>query len=189
MKILCTSNKRKLNKINDSLDELVNVRVFPKPLSSKTNKQNTQFFEVTVGETATKAKLHLSDVGYGISQLLPILSHLNSNNTLIMEEAESNLHPRAQAKLMDIIVKNLDRKNPNPQIIMESHSEHFLLRIQQLISEGKFSDEDVALIFVARDEKTGTIVHHAETKTGEFIEDLPNAFEFYDNYNPTGSRI
>ena len=106
-----------------------------------------------------------------------------------MEEAESNLHPRAQAKLMDIIVKNLDRKNPNPQIIMESHSEHFLLRIQQLISEGKFSDEDVALIFVARDEKTGTIVHHAETKTGEFIEDLPNAFEFYDNYNPTGSRI
>mgnify|MGYP006444162225 FL=1 len=142
-----------------------------------------------MGQRKDTANLHLSDVGYGISQLLPILSHLNSENTLILEEAESNLHPKAQSKLMEIIVKNLDTKSLNPQIIMESHSEHFLLRIQQLIADGSFSDEHVALIFVRRDEKRGTIVHHAETHNGEFLEPLPESFSFYDNNNPTGSII
>lgn len=191
MQILCLSDDKAMRKINKSLSELVNVKIFPKPLRSETSQQDqaTQFFEVTVGKTEKQATLHLSDVGYGISQLLPVLSHLNTENTLILEEAESNLHPKAQSKLMESIVSNLNNKDPNPQIIMESHSEHFLLRIQQLISEGKFLDEQVALIFVKKDPKLGTIVHHAETYKGDFIEELPESFEFYENYNPTGSII
>lgn len=191
MQILCLSDDKTLGKINKSLSELVNVKIFPKPLRSETSLQDqaTQFFEVTVGKTKNQATLHLSDVGYGISQLLPVLSHLNSESILILEEAESNLHPKAQSKLMESIVSNLNDKDPNPQIIMESHSEHFLLRIQQLISEGKFRDDQVALIFVRKDPKLGTIVHHAETYQGDFIEELPESFEFYENYNPTGSII
>lgn len=189
MQILCTSDEKSLRKINKSLKELVNIKIFPKSLHENSKNNAAQFYEVTVGQRKDTANLHLSDVGYGISQLLPILSHLNSENTLILEEAESNLHPKAQSKLMEIIVKNLDTKSLNPQIIMESHSEHFLLRIQQLISDGSFSDEHVALIFVRRDEKRGTIVHHAETHNGEFLEPLPESFSFYDNNNPTGSII
>ena len=189
MQILCTSDEKSLRKINKSLKELVNIKIFPKSLHENSKNNAAQFYEVTVGQRKDTANLHLSDVGYGISQLLPILSHLNSENTLILEEAESNLHPKAQSKLMEIIVKNLDTKSLNPQIIMESHSEHFLLRIQQLIADGSFSDEHVALIFVRRDEKRGTIVHHAETHNGEFLEPLPESFSFYDNNNPTGSII
>lgn len=189
MQILCTSDEKSLRKINKSLKELVNVKIFPKSLHANSKNNAAQFYEVTVGQRRDTANLHLSDVGYGISQLLPILSHLNSDNTLILEEAESNLHPKAQSKLMEIIVKNLNTKSLNPQIIMESHSEHFLLRIQQLIADGSFNDEHVALIFVRRDEKRGTIVHHAETHNGEFLEPLPESFSFYDNSNPTGSII
>ena len=189
MQILCTSDEKSLRKINKSLKELVNVKIFPKSLHVNSKNNAAQFYEITVGQRKDTAKLHLSDVGYGISQLLPILSHLNSDGTLILEEAESNLHPKAQSKLMEIIVKNLNTKILNPQIIMESHSEHFLLRIQQLIADGSFNDEHVALIFVRRDEKRGTIVHHAETHNGEFLEPLPESFSFYDNSNPTGSII
>lgn len=189
MQILCTSDQKSLRRINKSLKELVNVKIFPKSLHENSKNNAAQFYEVTVGQRKDTANLHLSDVGYGISQLLPILSHLNSENTLILEEAESNLHPKAQSKLMEIIVKNLDTKSLNPQIIMESHSEHFLLRIQQLIADGSFNDEHVALIFVRRDEKRGTIVHHAETHNGEFLETLPESFSFYENSNPTGSII
>ena len=190
MQILCLSDEKAVRKINKSLSELVNVKIYPKPLRSESSVENqaTQYFEVTVGKNKN-ANLHLSDVGYGISQLLPVLSHLNSNNTLILEEAESNLHPKAQSKLMEIIVDNLNTEDSGPQIIMESHSEHFLLRIQQLISDGKFDDDQVALIFVRKDPKHGTIVHHAETYQGDFIEELPESFEFYGNYNPTGSMI
>ena len=118
-----------------------------------------------------------------------MLAQLNSKNTLLIEEAESNLHPKAQAKLMDIIAENIDKKTKQPQIIMESHSEHFLMRIKQLISEGKLGDEDVALIFLSRNEEMGTLVHHAETVNGEFIEPIPSSFDFYEGYNPTGSII
>ena len=189
MQILCTSDEKSLRKINKSLKELVNVKIFPKSLHENSKNNAAQFYEVTVGQRKDTANLHLSDVGYGISQLLPILSHLNSENTLILEEAESNLHPKAQSKLMEIIVQNLNTESLSPQIIMESHSEHFLLRIQQLIADGSFRDEHVALIFVRRDEKRGTIIHHAETHNGEFLESLPESFSFYDNNNPTGSII
>ena len=105
MQILCTSDEKSLRKINKSLKELVNIKIFPKSLHENSKNNAAQFYEVTVGQRKDTANLHLSDVGYGISQLLPILSHLNSENTLILEEAESNLHPKAQSKLMEIIVK------------------------------------------------------------------------------------
>ena len=188
MNSICKANKRELEAINSNLQELVNTKIFPTPLQVK-NLENQQYYEICVGENKDSAYLHLPDVGYGISQLLPVLAQLNSKNTLLIEEAESNLHPKAQAKLMDIIAENIDKKTKQPQIIMESHSEHFLMRIKQLISEGKLDDEDVALIFLSRNEEMGTLVHHAETVNGEFIEPIPSSFDFYEGYNPTGSII
>ena len=190
MHIICTADDKSLKKINKALKDLVNVKIFPKSLHGKAKNHSAQFYEITVGQDKKNAHLHLCDVGYGISQLLPILSQLqNSKHALILEEAESNLHPRAQAKLMEIIVDHLNTDDLNPQIIMESHSEHFLLRIRQLISDGLFEDEHVSLVFVTQDKDGGTVVHHAETHKGEFLEPLPESFSFYDNGNPTGSSI
>ena len=190
MQIICTADDKSLKKINKALKDLVNIKIFPKSLTGKAKNHSAQFYEITVGQDKKNAHLHLCDVGYGISQLLPILSQLqNSKHALILEEAESNLHPRAQAKLMEIIVDHLNTDDLNPQIIMESHSEHFLLRIRQLISDGLFEDEHVSLVFVTQDKDGGTLVHHAETHKGEFLEPLPESFSFYDNGNPTGSSI
>ena len=60
---------------------------------------------------------------------------------LILENPEAHLHPKAQSELADVFVDVV--KNRNIQIILESHSEHLLLRLMRRIAEygGDFSDQ------------------------------------------------
>jgi predicted ATPase len=81
-------------------------------------------------ETAT-----LADVGYGVSQILPLLSHdahLRGGN-LIAYQPEAHLHPRAQSRLADVFVASAARGN---KVYIETHSEHLVLRLQTLIAGG-----------------------------------------------------
>jgi len=116
----------------------------------------------TVGEIATgsnrwQAKVKtrqgasevlLTDVGFGISQVLPVvtlLQYVPEGSTVILEQPEIHLHPLAQAALADVIIQAaLHRKI---QVILESHSEHLLLRLQRRIAEEIISGDEVKLYF------------------------------------------
>lgn len=94
----------------------------------------------------------LTDVGFGVSQVLPVLTlmyYVPKGSTIILEQPEIHLHPFAQAGLADVIL-NVS-KHRKIQFIIESHSEHFLQRIQRRISEERFSSADVKLYFVNTD--------------------------------------
>lgn len=90
----------------------------------------------------------LTDVGFGISQVLPVvtlLQYVPEGSTVILEQPEIHLHPLAQAHLADVIIQAaLHRK---VQVILESHSEHLLLRLQRRLAEEKVKREDVRLYF------------------------------------------
>jgi predicted ATPase len=90
----------------------------------------------------------LPDVGFGVSQILPVLANcatLPEDATLLLEQPEIHLHPFAQAALADVLIDAV--KHRNIQIIVESHSEHLLRRIQRRIAEEEFAAEDAALYF------------------------------------------
>ena len=92
----------------------------------------------------------LTDVGFGVSQVLPIivlLYYVPENSTVILEQPEIHLHPLAQSGLADLLINVSKRRNI--QIIFESHSEHLLLRIQRRIAEAELDSEDVNLYFTA----------------------------------------
>ena len=60
---------------------------------------------------------------------------------LILEQPEAHLHPKAQSELADVLIDVV--KNRNIQIILESHSEHLLLRLMRRIAEEEdFSGSD-----------------------------------------------
>lgn len=102
--------------------------------------------KVQVREDGSEALL--TDVGFGVSQVLPVvtlLQYVPEGSTVILEQPEIHLHPLAQAHLADVILNSTQHRNI--QVVVESHSEHLLLRLQRRIAEEKVSSEDIKLYF------------------------------------------
>ena len=90
----------------------------------------------------------LTDVGFGVSQVLPVvtlLQYVPEGSTVILEQPEIHLHPLAQANLADVIINAATHRRV--QVILESHSEHLLLRLQRRVAEGVVSEQDIRLYF------------------------------------------
>lgn len=105
--------------------------------------------EVWVHHTSDAAPVLLADVGFGVSQILPVLTlcaYVPEGSTLILEQPEIHLHPKAQAGLADVFIDVI--KTRNVQIILESHSEHLLRRLQRRIAEEAIQPEQAALYFI-----------------------------------------
>lgn len=90
----------------------------------------------------------LTDVGFGVSQVLPVitlLQYVPEGSTVVLEQPEIHLHPLAQASLADVIIQAATHRRV--QVILESHSEHLLLRLQRRIAEEAISSNEVRLHF------------------------------------------
>ena len=115
-------------------------------------------YEVLVRTGPKLAEVKLTDVGFGVSQVLPVIVealYVPRRSIVIFEQPEIHLHPRVQADLADLFVDAIRaRENGIPrecQFIVESHSEHFLRRLQRRIAEEELSADDAALYFVHTD--------------------------------------
>jgi predicted ATPase len=94
------------------------------------------------------SEVQLTDVGFGVSQVLPVitlLQYVPEGSTVVLEQPEIHLHPLAQAALADVIIQAATHRKV--QVILESHSEHLLLRLQRRIAEQAVSANDVKLYF------------------------------------------
>ena len=95
---------------------------------------------------------NLADVGYGCSQILPILVAGFSRpkgTTLVIEQPELHLHPKAQAELGTFL---FDLWKRNMQLFIETHSEHLLLRLQSHIASGELHPSEVMVYYVYTDQ-------------------------------------
>lgn len=91
---------------------------------------------------------YLPDVGFGVSQVLPVVVLLNyvpKGSTVLLEQPEIHLHPAIQSALGDLIIYAMQSRNL--QIIVESHSEHLLRRLQRRIAEAKVPNTKMRLYF------------------------------------------
>jgi predicted ATPase len=106
--------------------------------------EGRQSYEVKVRTKGSEDMVDLPDVGFGVSQVLPVVVQLfyaPANSIIIMEQPEIHLHPSAQAALADVMIDAVtsweDGKARNIQLIIETHSEHFLRRLQRRIAEDR----------------------------------------------------
>ena len=103
-------------------------------------------YEFLVTKHKGGPEVRLTDVGFGVSQVLPVLIlcyYVPEGSILILEQPEAHLHPKVQSDLADVLIDVV--KNRNVQIILESHSEHLLHRLTRRIAEGEISADDMAL--------------------------------------------
>jgi len=83
----------------------------------------------------------LTDVGYGVGQILPIVVEcvISKNKIITIEQPELHLHPTLQSNLTDLIIWS--SKINNNKFILETHSEHMILRLKRRLREN-FEKED-----------------------------------------------
>ena len=100
-------------------------------------------YEVVVRTSPKSSEVKITDVGFGVSQVLPAVVqafYAEAGATVLMEQPEIHLHPQVQAELADAFIAAVQAKADlqprNLQLIIESHSEHFLQRLQRRIAEG-----------------------------------------------------
>ncbi|MBI3949652.1 MAG: DUF3696 domain-containing protein [Acidobacteria bacterium] len=145
----------------------------------------TNHYRVLFSDPSTNVEVNLSDVGFGASQLLPIIIeclYYPPGSLLLMEQPEIHLHPKAQAHLGDLFVEAA--KQENRRMMIETHSEHVLARVRRRIAEGKIERGDVAIYYFeptpegshVREIKLNELGQFEEFPEGFFEEDLEEAF-------------
>ena len=112
-------------------------------------------YEFLVRKYKGGPEVRLTDVGFGVSQVLPVLIlcyYVPEGSILILEQPEAHLHPKVQSELADLLIEVV--KNRKLQIILESHSEHLILRLMRRIAEEQISVDDTAFYFCEMNEGT-----------------------------------
>jgi predicted ATPase len=117
---------------------------------------------VKVGEGASEVSI--PDVGFGVSQVLPVLVqcfYAPRGSTVIVEQPELHLHPAVQQNLADLFIdasKSYEGGTGRKvQFLIESHSEHFLRRLQRRIAEQQITRDEVAIYFCGSNPGGSTI--------------------------------
>lgn len=138
------------------------------------------------------AQTNLADVGFGFSQILPILVQLwlsanpkrglrasrGGTTSIVIEQPELHLHPAFQARLADLFVAagKFDGVPP-AQLIVETHSAPLVNRFGELISEKKLSPEDIqVLLFEPGEDGSGSVVRATSYDDKGFLKDWPYGF-------------
>ncbi len=136
----------------DSQEELSNmlkrvtgtgVRVLPSPPR-----------QVVARSIIPEGWVNIAAEGFGANALIQLLYQLiaaYSGATILIEEPEIHLHPKAQAELAEVLAELA--KAEDKQIIMTTHSEHLVERLLLLVAEGTLTPDDLAIYSFAKDDK------------------------------------
>ncbi|MDD2836907.1 MAG: AAA family ATPase, partial [Methanothrix sp.] len=150
-----TNEDTRLNGLGTALEQLGLTWM----VSSK--KVDDVSFEVMVGrffhniDRSPKDLVSIADVGFGISQILPVIVALltaGPGQLVYIEQPEIHLHPLAQTAMAQILA---DAANRGVKVVAETHSSLLLLGIQSLVAEGKLSPDKVKLHWFKRRPEDG----------------------------------
>ena len=120
--------------------------------------------------------INVAGMGEGVSQVLPVVARAlatNANDCLLIEQPESQLHPALQAELADLFIDVV--QTGKRQILVETHSEHLLLRVRRRIAEGSLKPDQVAILFVEK-ERGESKVHRLDLNSRGHFSDWPKGF-------------
>jgi hypothetical protein len=150
----------------------------------------------------TKTHVSPANAGVGLSQVLPVLASLlvtfsprpsgrrrsmtvtmsRKDKFVLVEQPELHLHPRMQAELADVFTNALftlskPQDESRAQLIVETHSEPLLMRLQKLMAKGALHPEDVSIIYVDQFPGGGNLAQELRMNAdGSFKDSWPLSF-------------
>ena len=147
--------------------------------------------ELSLTDTWNQTEVSHRDIGVGVSQILPILATAcgSRNQIHAIEQPEIHVHPVLQSELGDLFIESAlgERKNT---FLLETHSEHLILRILRRIRETSsepktkipIRPEDVSVLYVQPTPNGSKIIELPVTPDGDFERPWPNGF-FAERFN------
>lgn len=166
------------------------------------DQNEPDLFTLALFDEKRKCRVSTKDVGFGISQILPIIVQgvISKHSIICIEQPEIHIHPRLQSELGSFIADCADRwqdvkaltakgespQRPGNQFIIETHSEHLILRLLRLIrdttngelkeGEKPLRPEDVAVIYAKPTEHGTELMELRISEDGDFIDKWPDGF-------------
>jgi hypothetical protein len=167
-------NPEQLIKIQEALKKLGLTDIV------QTQRLNDTQIELRVGRVLGQADptdtVNIADVGLGVSQILPVIVALlvaQPGQLVYIEQPEIHLHPRAQVALAEIFAEAADR---GVRVVVETHSELFLMGIQALVAEDKLDPNAVKLHWFTRQPDGSSRVTSADLDATGAFGDWPEDF-------------
>lgn len=173
------------------VDQLVSMMFDPEQISEEWiedfTKKSDRISDLVLIDKRTKTQVTHRDVGIGVSQVIPILvSCYGLLDALVaIEQPEIHLHPKLQAELGDVFIQSALGQQKN-LFILETHSEHLLLRIMRRMRQTFYDElpegcppvkpEDVSILFVDPDAKGSIVIEMPLNKKGELKKAWPGGF-------------
>ena len=149
-------NREQWKTLKDALEKFgQDAGLFDEISVKPLGKKETEPFQVQVRKSGKRVKgpqRNLIDVGYGVSQVLPVITELLRADTppiFLLQQPEVHLHPSAQAALGSLFCQIA---GPKRQLVVETHSDHLISRVRMDVrdGEGSLKPEDVSILFFER---------------------------------------
>ncbi len=126
-------------------------------------------FSVMIKYNSQSSFSNIADAGEGISQVLPVVVAMKAlqfhtpPKLYIIEQPELHLHPYVHAAVAELMIETAEKKS-DCHLLIETHSESFVLRIRRALAEQRLTPEQVKFYFVEEntDRHEGSIVKAIE---------------------------
>jgi len=116
-------------------------------------------------------------VGYGVGQLTPVVTQclLSRGEVIVIEQPEVHIHPRLQSAVGDLLIHTVS--DLGNQVLVETHSEHLVLRLLRRVREGSLDPDDLAILYVEQHEDGAAFVRRLPVDAaGELAGGWPGGF-------------
>lgn len=167
---MSSSEKQKWEQLKESLDSFGKASgLFSDLEVRRLGKEESDPFQIQI--KVSGPAFNLVDVGYGVSQILPIVVDAvrgRKGSTFLLQQPEVHLHPKAQAELGSFLAALA--KHDDKRFVIETHSDYLVDRIRMDVRDGKhLSPEDVALLYFERKNGHVEIKHLELDRLGNII--------------------
>ena len=142
----------------------------------KLGRTGSDPFQIEVKQPVGGQARNLMDVGYGVSQAIPIIADCVSaepESTLLIQQPEVHLHPRAQAA-MGSFFGQLAASGRN-RLVVETHSDYLLDRVRIDVQEEKINCGDVMILYFEQD-RHGVNIHPIELDGAGNLVNVPDGY-------------
>lgn len=176
-----TQHKREWSELKKHLQEFGKAAgLFDEISIKRLGQRDSEPFQVQVRKSGSRLKgplRNLIDVGYGVSQVLPVITELlrpDASPLFLLQQPEVHLHPSAQAALGSLFCQIASKER---QLLVETHSDNLIDRVRMDVRDGvaALQPEDVSILFFERD-GLDVHIHSLKIDGGGNVLNAPDSY-------------